>query len=118
MARPKVSPAEKRSVKFSFRLTESERGQLLKLAQACGCAPGILIRDKLFTGRFPSPKAARIDIGVYAELKKIGVNVNQLAKQVNSGTVLTAVPALLNDLLRQQDKIINLLILDRDTENR
>ena len=118
MARPKVPSQEKRSVRFSFRLTESEWGQLLQLAQTCGRAPAGLIRDKLFNGRFPVAKSSKLDVGIYAELKKIGVNVNQLAKRVNSGTALTAVPEILNELLCQQDKIINLLIRDRDPENR
>lgn len=118
MARPKVSHAEKKSVRFTFRLTRKEKQELFQLAEISGCTPANLIHDKLFKGRFPSAKAARVDVGIYLELKKIGVNVNQLAKRVNSGKTLTGVPDILQALLAQQDKIIRILISDSDSENR
>lgn len=62
-------------------------------------------------------KSARLDVATYLELKKIGVNVNQLAKHVNATKVLSGTPLLL-ELLAQQDKIIKILISDSGTENR
>lgn len=118
MARPKVSPAEKRSVRFSFRLTEQEFQKLIELAQTCACTPGMLIRNSVFKGRPPALKSARLDVATYLELKKIGVNVNQLARHVNSTKVLSGTPVLLEELLAQQDKIIKILISDSGTENR
>lgn len=118
VARPKISPVTKRSIRFSFRVSASEREQLNALAESCGCAPGILIRHKLFKGKFPEQKLAKVDLGVFLELKKIGVNVNQLTRQVNSGRVPFGLLGLLEKLMAQQDKIIKLLIHDSQSENR
>lgn len=95
MAWPKVSPAEKKSVRFSFRLTEQEFQKLHELAQTCACTPGMLIRNAVFKGRPPALKSARLDVATYLELKKIGVNVNQLEKHVNATKVLSGTPLLL-----------------------
>ncbi|WP_224751006.1 plasmid mobilization protein, partial [Mucilaginibacter pankratovii] len=73
MARPKVSPSEKRSLKITFRVTEKQRQRLLTLADLCGTKPGDLVRTKIFKGHFPATRLPKIDEDTYVELKKIGV---------------------------------------------
>lgn len=73
MARPKVSPTELRSVKFTIMLTTTEQQKLVQYGKVCGKAPTILAREKIFKGRFPQPRMAKLDLNYYLELKKIGV---------------------------------------------
>lgn len=112
MARPKVTPSEKRSVKITFRVTEKQQQKLLLLAKACGTTPGDLVRTKLFRGHFPATSLPKIDEDTYIELKKIGVNLNQLTKHANSGRLPIGIDKTLAALLRQEEKIIRLLLRD------
>jgi hypothetical protein len=119
MARPKISTTEKRTAFFTFRVTQAQRDALQTMADQTGCTPGDLIRTKLFNGRFPRVKMARVDLASYTELKKIGVNINQLAKHANSGKIPYGIRDLLIDLKRQEHQIINLLLThDSQSEDR
>jgi len=110
MARPKISTSERRTEYFSFRVTKAQRDALLSLAESAGRTPGDMIREKLFSGRFPKPKLARIDQAAYSELKKIGVNINQLAKHANSGKFPYGIRESLIDLKRQEHHLLKLLL--------
>jgi hypothetical protein len=118
MARPKLNEEEKLSRRFIFRLTAAEFDKLTELGKVCGKAPGILVRNKIFKGKFPEPKSAKLDREVYYELKKIGVNLNQLARKANSRAVPIGLSSLIIKLLKQEEVIINLLLHDRQPENR
>lgn len=118
MGRPKVNDDQKRSEKITFRVTVKEQLQLEQGANLCGLPTGNFIRNKLFKGKFPEPKISKIDLNTYLELKKIGVNLNQLAKQVNAGKVPIAIMAILDKLMLYQERIIRILINDSQSENR
>ena len=118
MGRPKLTDENRRSVNFTVRLSPSELKKLEAFAIVCGKAPGVLVRDKVFSGRFPEPKTARLDRDTYIELKKTGVNLNQLAKKANSNIVPIGLLAILLKLQRQQEIIIKLLLHDSQSENR
>ncbi|WP_158991115.1 plasmid mobilization relaxosome protein MobC [Mucilaginibacter sp. L196] len=118
MGRPKMERDKKLSRRFIFRLTEDELNRLNKAAEACGKAPGTIVRVKLFRGRFPEPKTAKLDLHTFLELRKIGVNLNQLTKKVNSGFLATGLLPILMKLKQQQEIIINQLIHDSQSENR
>lgn len=85
MGRPKLEAGIKRSRRVNFRLTAHELKTLLELSVNCGLSPGAFIRERLFNGRFPKPLPAKVDLSTYAELKKIGTNINQIARLMNSG---------------------------------
>ncbi|GAA4907566.1 MobC family plasmid mobilization relaxosome protein [Mucilaginibacter defluvii] len=110
MARPKVSKEEKRSVIFTIRLTLEEQRKLNELGAMFGISPRLLAREKIFRGSYPKQKMPRIDVDVYTELKKIGININQLARHVNSGKVPYGLRKVLLELSEQQQLIIKLLL--------
>jgi Bacterial mobilisation protein (MobC) len=119
MARPIKSQEEKLSVRLAFRMTIAEEKKLLQSAIVCGRTPSVLIREKLFNGRFPQPKSARLEVETYRELKKIGTNLNQLAKRVNTGFLPATLLPILQSLMKQQESIICLLVShDSQSENR
>lgn len=118
MARPQLARESKRSKRLIFRLTESELQKILQFAEICGKSPSELIREKLFNGKFPQAKTAKLDLQTYTELKKIGVNINQLAWKVNSGFLPFNLLGMLNKLQEQQQLIIVKLTYDSHSENR
>ncbi len=118
MARPKLSDGKKLSKRFIFRLTEHELALLRQIAVDCGKPPGVVVREKLFSGRYPKPKISKLDAQTFLELKKIGVNLNQLAKKANAGIMHKAVLSYLEQLFVQQEIIIKLLFDDSKSEDR
>jgi hypothetical protein len=91
---------------------------LVQLAETCGVTLSTLIREKLLNGRFPVARTPKLDLLTYTELKKIGVNINQLAWKVNSGFLPFNLLAMLNKLKEQQQLIIFKLTHDSQSENR
>ena len=110
MGKPPLAKEEKRSVNFTFRLTEEEQQKLFRLSEVSGQVPGVLIREKLFKGRFPEPRKAKLDLDTYLELKRIGVNVNQLTRLANAGKLPAGIGMALKQLAEQLDLIIKLLL--------
>src|ERR1700761_754332 len=100
MGRPRTSEEDRRSVNFTIRLTKSEQKRLEKAAGVCGKTPAELIRAKVFRGKFPQPRIARIELNAYLELKKIGVNINQLTRLANAGKVSPDLVKTLFQLMR------------------
>ncbi|HEY8781190.1 MAG TPA: plasmid mobilization relaxosome protein MobC [Mucilaginibacter sp.] len=119
MGRPRISKEAVRSVNFTIRLTETEQRTLEKVANTCGLSPSALVREKVLKGRFPEPRPGRIDLDTYLELKKIGVNLNQLTRLANAGRMNQKLVELLVNLWKQQQQIISLLLNhDSHSENR
>ena len=83
MARPRKNDIDKRTRQLNIRLTESESIRLNDYAKTSKTNPAELVRQKVFTGKFPPAKMALLDIETYKELKKIGVNINQAVHKLN-----------------------------------
>jgi len=118
MGRPQINRASKLSKRFVFRISDAQQQLLLETAKLCGKTPGSVVREKLFKGRFPAVKASAIDMATFMELKKIGVNINQLTRLANSGRFSLNASPLLSQLLKQQEIIIAMLTHDSRSENR
>ena len=118
MARPKVSEQDKRTFKITVRLNSRERLRIEEAAKNCGLSTYRLVRDRLLKGKFPEPKMAKTDIGVYIELKRTGNNINQLTKHANAGKFPPDVRSDLLQLREQQQLIFKLLLYDSESEDR
>lgn len=118
MARPALPNSQRRVINFTIRLTKEELDTLNSRAELCGKTASELVREKIFTGHFPRPKAARIDVQTFLELKKIGVNINQQTKLLNSGRLPYGLRNVLNELKQNEERIIRELMYDRQPENR
>jgi len=110
MARPQIDPQLKRNRKVTVKLNAQERQALTDIARESGLSLYLVVRKKLFTGKFPQPKLARVDMDTYRELHKIGVNLNQLTKFANSGLFPAGIRTLLMALKEQQQEIVKLLL--------
>lgn len=86
---------------LKIRVTKDQRSQVDALAEACGVTSSRLVRDLIdqalagaATIKPPKPERNRekmlqaVDIHELAmQVKKLGTNVNQLARQANAGVV-------------------------------
>ena len=113
MARPVLSEERKRVVQVNTRLTQSEGEKVNMLAESAGLSPANWIRYKIFTGKFPQPKASPLDAAIFRELQRIGINVNQIAHKLNSNELSSELRPVLDELSGLLKHIVKLLVHDR-----
>ncbi len=109
MARPAKEKNEKRSIRLTFRMNKQEQQHLQKLSDYANLPTSEVIRETVFKKRLLQPRVSVIDQQTYVELKRIGNNVNQIAKHLNSG-VKVEPSAVLAELSLKLDQLIKLLI--------
>lgn len=100
---------ENRTAIVKLRLTEAEKKSAVKRAKDEGSTLSSYIR-KSITGEKIVSKA---DIQIAFELKKIGNNLNQLAKHVNTLPADEIIRASINDIenyIKQLKKITDTLV--------
>ncbi len=112
MSRPKIEEQDKRIVQVNIRLTAIESSSLNELADASGLSPANWIRYKIFTGKNPPVKLSPLDASIYQELKKIGVNLNQVTHRINQGDLPKEFLTCQQELLVMLNRILNTLIHD------
>jgi uncharacterized phage-associated protein len=111
MGRPAVNEEDKRIIQINIRLTISENEQILTYAEASAMTPANWIRRKIFTGKFPKVKVSPVTAAMYRELHQIGVNLNQITRQMNAGKQPNFA-GVIAELAKQQRDILKLLIHD------
>ena len=72
-----------------------------------------VIREIVFKNRLLQPKIPVLDQKTYGELKRIGTNINQIAKKLNSGAKVTNIEITLELLSGKLDFIIQNILDDR-----
>lgn len=95
---------ENKTKNIVIRLTEEEKDKLVKRADSVGKSLSSYIREVSLKGNITS----KTDIQTVYELKKIGVNINQLVKHANMLPVDENVRQLLarmNEYLSDIDRI-------------
>jgi hypothetical protein len=85
---------ENKTKEIHIRLTEEEKGQLKKIAYSAGYTLSAYIKKAVLKNRIVS----KTDIQTVYELKKIGVNINQIAKFINTFPVEDNVPYAIKTL--------------------
>ncbi|CAN5389651.1 hypothetical protein BH10BAC4_BH10BAC4_07520 [soil metagenome] len=116
MTRPPVNASEKRIHQVNIRLTDDENEKANQHSAASGLSPANWIRKKVFTGKFPAIKLSPVDAALYMELKKIGVNLNQVTHRINQGDFPKEYQALLLNLTSMIGKILKLMTDDRQSD--
>ncbi len=118
MARPRIADNVKKTYRLIIRLNADERKTVEAVAKSKGLKAYAYGRLRLLDGRVQKTVLAEIDQAVYLELKKIGVNLNQLTRVANSGRLPVGIRELLIRLADQQQLIIKILLRDRNPEDR
>ncbi|MEM6260706.1 MAG: plasmid mobilization relaxosome protein MobC [Planctomycetota bacterium] len=84
MARPTKQPHERRSERFNLRFTVAELAHIEQQAQSAGIDPTEYLRRRALGYEVP-PAPRRADASLVSELNRVGQNVNQIARNLNSG---------------------------------
>lgn len=113
MSRPKLPDQNKRLVQVNIRLTNSESEKINEFATSAGLSPANWIRYKIFVGKHPPARVSPLDVAVYRELKKIGVNLNQATHKLNLGEFPKEYTVLQIELVSLLNTILKTLLDDR-----
>jgi hypothetical protein len=85
MARPKKEISEQRTVVIAFRVSQNEYLTVTGNAETIGLSIAEYIRRKCTGKSLPKKKVSPLDRKLFAELSRVGNNLNQLTKVYNSG---------------------------------
>lgn len=85
MARPRKQPEEQRSERFTVRFTAAERVWLEQQAATAGIADIAKLIRRRTLGLPVQPSRSKADAALLAALNRCGVNLNQIARNLNSG---------------------------------
>jgi hypothetical protein len=116
MSRPKIDEKDKRVVQVNIRLTEDESSTINEQAEASGLSPANWIRHKVFTGKFPPHKMSPLEAALYQELKKIGVNINQMTHKLHLGEQPHDYRTTQREIVELLDKICKALAHDSEPD--
>lgn len=103
--RPSKSQGESRSEFVRLRLTIGERDRIEQQADAAGLPLSSYCR-RVLLGHKVRPAITAVDAAALADLNRVGVNLNQIARHLNARG---AVPADLDDALADIRRAIELL---------
>lgn len=85
MARPKKAPDEKRTEQLApLRVTASERAFIEAQAAVAGLSPSDFVRRRALGRKVEAAAHTQADAALLLELNRIGVNLNQIARAMNS----------------------------------
>ena len=85
IARPRLGESERRTRTIDVRVTEAEETELRERAQAARLSMGAYRRRRALGQRVRSAVERRLGAAEMRELNRIGVNLNQMARALNSG---------------------------------
>ena len=107
MARPRLGDEERRTRTVGVRVTESEAEELRERAQAARLSVGAYLRRRGLGQRVRVASERRLGAEELRELNRIGVNLNQMARAMNSGA--TAGPGTREAVERVGELVAGLL---------
>ena len=84
MARPKKKTEDRRNKNLQVRLKKAEYRKLRSDARKASLTLSNYVRAKLLEGEITAPKVPVANLQAAHQLRKIGVNLNQLARYFNS----------------------------------
>ena len=87
MARPRLDDEERRARTVGVRVTEAEEAELRERAQAARLSIGAYLRRRALGQRVRMAAELRLGAAELRELNRIGVNLNQMARALNSRAV-------------------------------
>lgn len=104
MARPKKTQEERLTQRVKFDLTASDYAKALQSANDAGMTMAAYARQQFLKGKVVIHEKRKLDHATFDQLRRVGVNLNQLTRAVNQtgnipDTRLTNVCLLLEDAL-------------------
>ena len=100
MARPRKAPEDRRDDQLNVRLTTEERAEIERTAALLGISPADFMRARSLSYRLPAAAAAQqATASLASAFNRLGVNMNQIARQLNVGRDPSEVEDALRDLI-------------------
>ncbi|WP_420614778.1 MobC family plasmid mobilization relaxosome protein [Candidatus Palauibacter sp.] len=107
MARPRKPEAERRSRTIGVRVTTAEAAEIAERAGAARMTTGGYMRRRALGQPVREAVVHRLGVRERVELRRIGVNLNQIARALNSGA--SAPPGTLETVERVRKLTSDLL---------
>ena len=107
MARPRLGEEERRTRTVGVRVTEAEAEELQERAQGARLSIGAYLRRRGLGQRVRMATDRRLGAAELRELNRIGVNLNQMARAMNSGA---ASPAGTRETVEQVSELVARLL--------
>ncbi len=107
MARPKKLTEDTRTERLNLRLLPDERAEIEIGAAAVGISPSDYARRLIIGGRIKRAPVAKADPTLVLAINRAGVNLNQIARTMNSGA--GHVPRDLADTLVRINRLLDKL---------
>lgn len=104
MARPKKPSSDKRAQWIKARVSPAEHAEILLRAAGAGVSPSEFLRRAALTGEVVMQLPREGDFETVDQLRRIGVNLNQLARVAN---VTGYVPDGLEEALAKVDHLLD-----------
>ena len=117
--RPKSDPATVRHLTIGVRVNTAEWNRLQIRAQLMGLTLAEWLRTAGLSRKLPAPPVPEANRSAYAELARLAVNLNQIARTVNEGQINggpVAVSSHLLSSLRQEVVSLQKALLGLDTD--
>ena len=114
MARPVKQEHEKRSEVVQTRVTLAEHEHMRGMAESAGLSLSDYLRRRGCGYMVPTGAARRsVDPALVSELNRIGVNLNQITRNLNSGRPLRIHA---KEVLRELESVLKLIVSGEDFE--
>ena len=111
MARPKIDPMKRRTAQVSVAVSPAELAALQEKADRAGMNVTAFTRASALSRKLPAPSTASpVDFETRAELRRIGTNLNQIAKAMNAGR--DGIPASLTATCQKLDALFDRIMPD------
>ena len=107
MARPKKQQPDTRSERLNLRLLPDERAIIRARAAASGLSPTDYARRRVLGGKLAVVAPRRADPALVLAVNRAGVNLNQIARALNSG--LGHNPHELSETLARLNRLLDRL---------
>ena len=113
MPRARAQPTQKRHRQINIRVTDDDHARLTAEAKRVGLKLALFCEMLLLKGKVELAQTTihRLDPALFAELRRIGNNVNQVAHAINAGLPphLTLTAQALNGVLHTllRDELLN-----------
>jgi hypothetical protein len=105
MARPKLDVNRKESQQITIYLTKAQKDSLQKEAESCALSLSTYLKKRIFSNKIVT-SIPEVNRKAFTELSRIGVNLNQLARQLNSWEGSTGIPDKLTGKTKQIDHLL------------
>ena len=103
MARPRKPPGELKTDTLAFRLSPAERLQIEHAASGAGITASEYARMQTLSGRVVVRPSHTLDHAAFDQLRRIGVNLNQLTRLAHQRE---SIPAGLPEILAAIEQLL------------